>query len=105
MDERGHITLRVARWTPEPVFAINTYPDERDLRSVRETLESYCTVLDTHLQYVNRILRTDLPERIETSMLDGAFLVDEIKLDPGRLERIQDTALNDIQTAYENGAQ
>jgi hypothetical protein len=54
---------------------------------------------------VNRILRTDLPERIETSMLDGAFLVDEIKLDPGRLERIQDTALNDIQTAYENGAQ
>jgi len=105
MDERGLITLRVARWTPEPVFAINTFPDERDLRSVRETLESYTSILETHLQYVNRVLHTDLPERMETSMLDGAFLVDEIKLDPGRLERIQDAALNDIPTAYDDGAQ
>jgi hypothetical protein len=105
MDERGHITLRVARWTPEPVFAINTFPDERDLRSVRETLESYCAVLHTHLRYVNRVLQTDMPERIEISMLDGAFLVDEIKLDPGRLERLQDAALNDIQTTHEEGTQ
>ena len=105
MEDRAFISLRIARWTPEPVFAINGYPEEDDPRSVRATLEVYLAVLRTHAKYVARILKTNLPETIETSMLVGPFLVDEIKLEPGRLERIQNTALEDIPTALEDGTQ
>lgn len=99
IDDRTALILRVARWTTTPVFAINAYPDERDNSTVRETLQAYYATLEAQLDYVSRALLTDLPERIETSMLDGPlFLVEEVRLEPGRLADVQEAALNSIPT-------